>query len=896
MSLASGTRLGSYEILSPLGAGGMGEVYRAKDTKLHRDVAIKVLPESLAADPERLARFEREARVLASLNHPNIAGIHGVEDSTNAKALVLELVEGPTLQDRIEAGPVPVEETLPIARQIAEALEAAHDKGIVHRDLKPANIKIDGAGNVKVLDFGLAKALDPAAGSSSPDLSHSPTLSIGTQAGMILGTAAYMSPEQARGKTADRRADIWAFGVVLWEMLTGGRLFAGETVSDTLAAVLRQEIDWSALPAGTPPAVRRLLARCLERDPRNRLHDAADARIELDEAGEPEPAAAGRAAPEPPRRRAARLPWGIAAAAVAAAAFAVWKSRAPRPEIARLSISLPAGVRLDADTPNQAQIVAISPDGNVVVFRGRSKDAAMLYRRPIGGDEAQPIRGTDDGFDPAFSPDGESLVFCGGGKLRRIAVGGGTPVDLAEDAGCRGTAWGADGTIVFSPTVNSGLWTVPAAGGSPKPLTTLDDAAGERTHRWPQISPDGKTVFFTVGTRDKPGDYDDARIDAVTIGGRDRRVVYRGASFLRCLGHDEYLLGRAGDLLRAHAAEGAEIRDAPVPVIRGIGGDPRSGVVFVAVARNGTLAAIFGLSMRATDEIAAIDRTGKVSPTAIPPGQYDSLALSPDGRRLAIAEGPGGGRNTNIWIVDIGDGNALQLTSDGKAGSSRWAPDGKSLVYSPTAGDALFRTAADGRGVRETLCQFTDSVPISVDSFDPAGATLLVTRYGLTGHRADVDAITMSGSHAVTPFLATEAPEMNAVISPDGRWVAYTGEYERGQQVYVQAYPTLSGRWQVSRDGGFRPRWSADGTELFYLSGYTMTAVPVRTSPTFSYGDGRPLFTIENPGGSEYTNNYEVAPDGKRFYIIRKKTSSADAAARIDVILHGTEGLKDLAR
>jgi len=894
--LTPGTRLGPYEILSPLGAGGMGEVYRAKDTKLGRDVAIKVLPEMLASDPERLARFEREARVLASLNHPNIAAIYGVEDSTSVKALVLELVEGPTLQDRIEAGAIPVEEALPIARQIAEALEAAHEKGIVHRDLKPANVKIDPAGNVKVLDFGLAKALDPAV-SSSPDLSHSPTLSIGTQAGMILGTAAYMSPEQARGKTADKRADIWAFGVVLWEMLTGRRLFAGETVSDTLAAVLRQEIDWSVLPAGVPPAVRRLLARCLERDPRNRLHDVADARIELDEAQRAggETAAVPATAPGS-RAKSALLPWAVAAAAVAAAVGAIWKARPPRLEVAHLSVALPPGVHLDADTPNQSQIVAISPDGSVVVFRGRGKDAAMLYRRPIGAGEAQPIPGTEDGFDPAFSPNGESLVFCSSGKLRRIAVGGGTPVDLAEDAGCRGTAWGADGTIVFSPTVNSGLWSVPAAGGAPKPLTTLNDAAGERTHRWPEISPDGKTVFFTVGTRDKPGDYDDARIDAVAISGGNRRVVYRGASFLRCLERGEYLLARSGDLLRAHAAAGAEIRDAPVPVIRGIGGDPRSGVAFVAAARNGTLAAIFGVSTHDTDEIAAIDRTGKISPTAIGPGQYDSLALSPDGRRLAIAEGPGGGRNTNIWIVDIADGNALQLTSDGKAGSSRWAPDGKSLVYSPTAGDALFRMAADGRGVRETLCQFTDSVPISVDSFDPGGATLLVTRYGLTGHRADVDAIAMAGSHAVTPFLATEAPEMNAVISPDGRWVAYTGDYERGQQIYVQAYPTLAGRWQLSRDGGIRPRWSADGTELFYLSGYTMMAAPVRTSPTFSYGESRPLFTIDNPGGSEFTSNYEVAPDGKRFYIIRKKTSPADAGARIDVILHGTDGLKELAR
>jgi hypothetical protein len=896
MTLASGVRLGPYEILSPLGAGGMGEVYRAKDTKLQRAVAVKVLPESLAADPERLARFEREARVLASLNHPSIAAIYGVEDSTSVKALVLELVEGPTLQDRIEAGPIPVEEALPIARQIAEALEAAHEKGIVHRDLKPANVKVDHDGKVKVLDFGLAKALDPAASSSSPDLSHSPTLSIGTQAGMILGTAAYMSPEQARGKTADRRADVWALGVVLWEMLTGRRLFAGETVSDTLAAVLRQEIDWSALPEDAPPAVRKLLVRCLERDPRNRLHDAADARIELDEAGGTEPEAAG-ASPGPRRpSRTVWLPWAIAAAALSVGAVAIWKARASRPEVARLSIALPAGVALDTDTPVQAQILAISRDGRRVAFRGRTRDGAMLYLRFLDGSEAAPIRGTDDGFDPVFSPDGESLAFCAGGKLRRVAAVGGPAVDLAEDGGCRGAAWGRDGTIVFSPTVNSGLWTVPGSGGPPKPLTTLDVAAGERSHRWPELSPDGETVFFTVGTQDKPGDYDDSRIDAVPIHGGKRRLVYRGASTIRSLGGNDYLLVHARDLLRAHAGTGGEIREAAAPVLHGVGGDLRSGVAFAAAAGDGTLAAVVGVTAHDIDEIVTIDRAGKVSPTPIPPGRYDSLAVSPDGRRLAIGEGPGGGSSTDVWVADLADGNTLQLTSDGKAGSVRWMRDGLSLVYSTTAGSDLVRVPADGRAAPEPLCRFAESVPISVDSFSPDGSVLLVTRFGLAGHRADVDAVAIAGLHSVTPLLGTPAPEMNAAISPDGRRIAYTADYGRGEQIYVQGYPTLAGRWQVSRDGGSHAHWSTDGKELFFISGYTMMAVPVRTAPAFSYGEPKPLFTIENPAGSEYASNYDLSADGKRFYLIRKKKSAGDTGARIDVVLHATDGPQEVAR
>ncbi|MGH9443962.1 MAG: protein kinase domain-containing protein, partial [Thermoanaerobaculia bacterium] len=450
MSLVSGTRLGLYEILSPLGAGGMGEVYRARDSKLKREVAIKVLPEALGQDPERLARFELEAQVLASLNHPHIAAIYGVEDSTPVKALVMELVDGTTLQDRMESGPIPVEEALPIARQIAEALEAAHEKGIVHRDLKPANVKITSDGVVKVLDFGLAKALDTSEAGSSPDMSHSPTITYpATAAGMILGTAAYMSPEQARGSKVDKRADIWAFGVVLWEMLTGKRLFQGETISDTLAAVLRADVDLAAMPPSTPPAIRRLLRRCLDRNPKNRLHDIADARIVLDEVERGsalEPAAGTTAAAVVPH---SRIAWPLAAILAVAAAFFAWKWLAapvpPRSPVTAFTVTLPESARIPQ---SESPVVAISEDGRIAVFVGADSTGQRLYRRFMDRVEIAPIAGTEGAADPALSPDGKFVAFVSGNKLKTIPLTGGTATVLVDSPADRGIAWGTNGRIL----------------------------------------------------------------------------------------------------------------------------------------------------------------------------------------------------------------------------------------------------------------------------------------------------------------------------------------------------------------------------------------------------------------------------------------------------------------
>jgi serine/threonine-protein kinase len=868
----------------------MGEVYRARDGKLDRDVALKVLPEEFFEDKDRVARFEREAKALAALNHPGIAAVHSFEAVDGRHILVMELVEGEGLDARIARGSIPLEEALPIARQIAEALEAAHERGIVHRDLKPANVMVTPDGRVKLLDFGLAKAfeLDPGS-ASSPQVTHSPTLTArATAAGVILGTAAYMSPEQARGRAVDRRADIWAFGAVLFEMLTGRRVFEGETASDVLAAVLRQEVDFSQLPSDTPAGVARLLRRCLARDPRTRLHDAGDVRLEIDDAlaspaGLPSSARPPGTAVAPARRW---LPWLVAAgmAAVAVAAVLALRRAPAARDPVHLSIAMPEGVSLDPDLLTQVQVLAISPDGRRIAFRGTNGETRRIYLRELSRETAEPVSGTEGGDDAFFSPDGEWLGFVAGGKLKKVALRGGSPVTLADATQVRGSAWGDDGTIVFAPTVNSPLFRIPAAGGEPRPLTALDASARERTHRWPEILPGGEAVLFTVGTEDKPGDYDEARIDAVSLASGKRHVVYRGASLARYAPPGRLLLARHGDLLAVpFDAKTAQVRGTPAPVLQGVSGDTRSGISYFGVARTGALVYAAGIAAQNVNEIVWIDRAGRREPTGIPPGVYSHIALSPDGQKLAYGEGPAGGARSDIWIADLAHGGQFQLTSTGKAQAPCWTPDGASVVYS-TPTDAILRQRADGSGAAEVLWRSTRSVPITVDSFTPDGSALIFSLTGLPS-RADIYLLPLSGAREARTLIATPGAEILGKISPDGRWIAYTGQYEAGEQIYVQPFPSLAGRWQVSRGGGSAPLWSRDGKELFFVNGDQMFATPVKQAPVFSPGEPRPLFRIDRPSASEWSDIYDVAPDGKRFIVLVRQKDSTKAA-RIDVILN----------
>ena len=880
MTLASGTKLGPYEILSPLGAGGMGEVYRAKDAKLGRDVAIKVLPGSLSADPERLARFEREARVLASLNHPHIAAIYGMEESTAVKALVLELVEGQTLQDRIEAGPIPIEEATPIARQIAEALETAHEKGIVHRDLKPANVKLDREGSVKVLDFGLAKALDPLASTSSPDISHSPTMSLGTQAGVILGTAAYMSPEQARGKALDKRADIWAFGVVLYEMLTGRRLFDGETVSDTLAAVLRHEISFDALPPATPTAVRALLARCLERDPKNRLRDIGEARIALDGAGRAgtDPAAALPAAGPAARSAGGSAPIAAAVLGLVVGLAAGWVFHRPAPASpgagARWALAIPDGLTLSSEQEPQ---LAISDDGRlqVAVIVDSARTEHLLVR---SADQIEPrvLPDTDGASSPFFSPDGKWIGFFRNQSLLKIPSAGGPPIELAATAtvtAARGGTWSRDGFIYFVPNVAVGLSRVSQNGGPVTQVTKLDVARDERTHRWPQALPDGSAVLFTCDTGASTEYYDDARIEAVRPSTGERRVLVEGSSQARYAGAGRLVFARGGSLYSvSFDPRTLSTLGTPEVVVQGVATDIGSGAVQFALSPSG--AAIWapgGIS--AQYRLFWIDGKGVETPIPIPPDPYNEAALSPDGKHVALTGGKGG--VADLWVADLERGTQTRLTVGNVIANPVWTPDGARIAYVTRVHgqeDRLWRLAwrpADGSRDAETLLE--SEKQISPSAFTPDGRKLLysVLQSGKLGSSngenggSDIYSLSVTGDRKPELLLHDSFGKRDGVVSPDGRWLAYISNEGGENSVFVRPFPSGEGRWQISSGLAFEPRWGRDQKELFFRSVSTLFRVPIDTRSGFSAGRPEALFDRVSTAGVVHT--YSPGPDGRIF-------------------------------
>jgi serine/threonine-protein kinase len=656
-------RIGPYEIRSSLGEGGMGIVYRARDTILKRDVALKLLPPQFAQDNERLLRFQREAEVLASLNHPNVAQIYGLEGTGVSRCIVMELVDGETLQQRLKRGPIPIEETLQIAKQIAEALEAAHEKGVVHRDLKPANVKVTPDGKVKVLDFGLAKAL--AEETRASDLQNAPTEGASpTIQGVILGTAAYMSPEQARGKTVDKRTDIWGFGCVLYELLTGKRAFYGEDTNEPLAAVLKGEPDWTALPPGTPPSIRVLLRRCLQRDMARRLRDATDARIEIEDALAV-PAAVSPAAPAsittPTWRR--MLPTAAMVFLSVVAGIVAWNLKPPpvpdaRP-VSRLMVALPPNTTFVGGTDSG---IALSADGTHLAYVASAKGAPpQVYVRALDAPDASPLTGTEGAFSPFFSPDGQWIGFFSAGKLKKISVNGGAALTLCNVAGANGGSWGRNDTIVFSPTPTSGLFVVSAAGGEPKPFTTLQP--GNISHRWPQFLPDGKTVVFTIvlaSARATGGIADDSEIAVQQLNSTEHKVLIRGGTSPRYASTGHLLYYRAGTIMAvSFDAERLEMTGQQTPVMETVLGDPNGGVAQFSVSNLGSLTYVSGGPQSANLNLVWVDRHGIAQPLAAPPRAYRAPRLSPDGRRVAV------GIDADVWIYDISRDTLTRFTFDG---------------------------------------------------------------------------------------------------------------------------------------------------------------------------------------------------------------------------------------
>ena len=722
-----GKKISHYSVTEKLGAGGMGEVYRATDTKLNRDVALKILPEAFANDAQRMARFSREAQVLASLNHPNIAAIYGLEEADGIRCLVLELVEGPTLAERIAAGPLPTEEALNIAKQIAEALEAAHEKGIIHRDLKPANVKVTPEGMVKVLDFGLAKALedDP----SSIDISESPTLSVAaTQAGVILGTAAYMSPEQARGQAVDKRADIWAFGVVLYEMLTGKRTFQGETISDTLAAVLRAEVDWEAVPAGTPATIRKLLRRCLDKDRKRRLRDIGEARIAIEEYLA-DPAAASvlistpAVAPQPLWQRI--LPWVFGGAMTLAFLLTLWSPwvQPERTSPVRLKVEISPEEPLFTA---QGAAVALSPDGQTLAYVAQSGGTSRLYIRPLDQLQATLLSGTEGARDPFFSPDGRWVAFFTNNALKKVSVTGGTPLTLCETQINRGGTWGPDDTIVFASHITAGLSRIPATGGTPEEITTRGE--GERSHRWPHFLPNGKAVLFIA--LGQGAVYDDATIEALVLRTGERKVLHEGGTYPRYLpsgstGHLVYV--REATLFAApFDPDRVEVTGQPAPVLEGVAslGIPANGGAQYAFSPTGTLVYLPGAASSSVYSLVRADRSGQATPLSDDQRFYGKPRLSPDGRRVALTVGEAA--SWDIWVYEIERGTMSRLTFQGNSNDApAWTPDGQRIAFSSDRdGGAvnIYWKRADGAGAAERLT--TSKNPQYPSSFSPAGKRL----------------------------------------------------------------------------------------------------------------------------------------------------------------------------
>jgi serine/threonine protein kinase/Tol biopolymer transport system component len=848
-ALQVGQQLGVYTILSSLGSGGMGEVYRARDATLGREVAIKALPPIFTGDAERLARFEREARLLAAVNHPHIATIHGVERLNGTHALVLELVEGKTLDEQIHRGPLAIDEALTIARQIADALEAAHEKGIIHRDLKPANIKIRPDGVVKVLDFGLAKAV--AVEAPGPDLSDSPTVTIGgTHEGVLLGTAAYMSPEQARGKPVDKRADIWAFGSVLYEMLTGRAAFADETVSDTITAILGRDVDWSALPPTTPPGIRRLLKRCLEKDPKRRLHDIADARIEIEEAG----------ASHVEDENIAHVPglrvWRLAVVlltAIAAAAIG-WAVRpAPLLEEMRFEITTPP-------TTEPASL-AISPDGRTIAFVGISDGKSLLWVRPLEA-EAQSLAGTDNARHPFWSPDGQSIGFFAGSQLKRIERDGKGLLMLAPSGMGLGGTWTRDDTILLA-TSPDGIRRARATRPTPRvidgefgPDRAIPRVPGATGQAFPHLLPDGRHVLFSaIGT--KRGIY------VGRVGGPEPSRIVEAEAAVYTSGYllfvrEETLFAQPFDLSR-FALGGTPIVVARQIVMRG-------GRAALAASPGGTIVYRTG-QVKSQRELVWFDRSGKELNRVRGSENMGGLtsSLSPDGRRAALERIVDG--TSDIWLLEVDRGVPTRFTFDPEYDQAPiWSPDSRRVLFqSRRKGPfALYVKGVDGKAGSEEVLLDTGTVKVPYD-WSRDGRFVL---YGETVR--DIWALPLQGDRTPIPVAHTSFGESDAQFSPDGKWVAYTSD-EAGQlDIYVQQFPDATRKRRVSPDGGVQARWRRDGRELFYLSlDHRLMAVPIRSeadSNELVIGTPDPLFSPR--GGNSLTittRSYSVSADGERF-------------------------------
>ena len=932
MPLPQGTKLGPYEILSPLGAGGMGEVYRARDTKLGREVALKVLPAAFASDPERMARFRREAQVLASLNHPNIAAVYGLEDGTlptdqpvevhldpnsssrapvvvsgEPPALVMELVEGPTLSERLRQRRIELEDSLPIARQIAEGLEAAHDRGIIHRALKPANIKIRPDAVVKILDFGLAKAIqgDP----SSTDLQNSPTITyMSTMAGVILGTAAYMSPEQAKGKPLDRRTDVWSFGCVLFEMLSGKQAFVGETSSDILADVIRGEPRWQELPESTPPRLNELLRRCLQKDPKQRLQAIGEARIAVEQtlaellvAANPSgtaPAPSGVVAPAysssvtNPASQVFAPPFTAATARVAAApptrnilptilalffaALAAWFAynyfaHLPKPAPAIVTQLLPPDGDTFALTGNYAGPPQLSPDGRNLAFVGTDKAGVhRLWIRPLHESKSQLIANTDGVTEPFWSPDSRSVGYFAAGKMYRVEVTGGSPRAVTDAINGRGGSWSPNGTILYAPNTALGLRTVADSGGTGQPLGQAEPDSHSPNRRWPQILPDGQH-FICFSRADLAAE---SGVFAGSLDGSALKLVLHNDSSA-IYAAPGYLIFVQGGVLMAQKFDTRtlSVSGQPLPLAQHAEVNAIIYRSIVTAADNGLLVYGTGSGAQGSYTIHWTDRTGKVLGAVGEPAEYSDPRLSHDGTKLAISIDTGEGGN-NIWVIDLIHGTRNRVTfGNGINSGATWSPDDKTLIFSSGAHGLyqMYQQLADGSGQARPLSTGNN---MEVHAFWSADGKYVAYTVPNTGSSfSEIWLLPLAAGGKAAPFVQGNYDVLSAAISPNSKWLAYTSNETGHNEVYVVPLSGGPGKWQVSSAGGFEPRWSAKGDEISYISpeGDLMLAGVKPANNSLILSNVSKLFHVGQTSAFSIFR-YDFAPDGKRFLVMNNET------------------------
>jgi serine/threonine-protein kinase len=876
MGLTIGTQFGSHEILSLLGKGGMGEVYRARDLKLKREVAIKILPDEFSLDPDRVSRFQREAELLASLNHPNIAAIYDLAEVSETRFLVLELVEGKTLAEVIASrGALPVEEALNIAIQICDALETAHQKGVIHRDLKPANIKIAPDGKVKLLDFGLARIYQET---PTQELSDSPTLLSRTGGGVILGTPSYSSPEQARGRAVDKRSDIWAFGCVLYEMLTGRQAFGGSDVSEIFAAVIRAEPDWNHLRPNLHPRLTDLLKQCVNKTLKERWHDIADVRIELEKVlANRQPDVSLRSGNN---SRHTALLWVFAVATVAAICVAVWAFAYRSPgshERVQFAVSLESSIKLL--TRDHSPSLAISPDGTKLVYSGVSNTGSMLYLRYLDQIAAKPIPGTEGGQTPFFSPDSKLVGFVSDGYLNKVSLEGGRPSRICKVGAFHVGDWDENDRILFTNSHNSGLSVVSASGGEPKALTTPSRDAGERSHVWPQFLPGGHEVLFSVW-KDAGGN--DAELQVLSLETGSRHKVADG-SWGRYLPSGHLVFSSGGVL---HAAPFNSHRQTVIgssmPVLESIHME-EFGAPSIAISVSGTLAFVPGNPLEADRMLVWVSRDGSQQPladTARPSLGFPRI--SRDGSRVAITVGV----DRQIWIYDITRSNFTRISRGGGVSSVVWSPDGQRLAY--TIDGNLTLQAPEGAGAGSQVVATGVNEP---HSWSLDGKFLLL-RYYDSQTLTDIWSLKLDGSSKPEPFVRDRFQNWGAIFSPDGKWVAYVSNESGQNQVYLLPFSGGGQRRQISTLSGESPVWGPDGHELFYWDGIeTMMIVQMLEGPGGTLSMPKPLFRTQYEATRTVRRNYDLSPDGKRF-LFTKRVDGSQVNNQINVVLNWLDELK----